>query len=554
MSQLRILKSKKIKNIPCKNPHSYCDVVEPIYEIHLVNREELTELPCRTTHRVKARSSKVLENDNLYAIFLKYTKYDVTFIRNWLKVFMLANNRNFERRAAKYLASKVLSYDNWCDSITQGRKGDVLALYGLCMLFSRHAVVHLHNNLIWSTLASIGNNHSSDLQKCDIHLCYLGRGLFMELVERDKPLQMLEDKPDMQSLIIGELKIEEGLLPTTSHTEPTSDKGLLHLTYAEKDIKLTSIVNIVAVNMKLLNPNKSYHVSQQQLLQLPMSKYRQDNYYDKLLPPSPESVTPVYSIHDDSNATLPYSSLGEKSPLSHPVLEPSLPNKYADSDTTLPYSSSDETILYCDYSDVNRIENPKISKNTKIGGKSTKRTFEISFIGIRRRRQHYLFKCIAPRCNKTFNKVKDWNAHHRLVHKNRLRCMLCGRMFTTPSAHRAHKNYHVPHKYNCNTCGITFAFESGLKQHKVVHTQSKLNHCFIGTCKKAFKWPQDLVRHIKKHMQETWSCTKCDMVFAEKRLLKRHEYKHLNIYRYRCNKCNYKSKWPTPFKRHLKLH
>ena len=51
------------------------------------------------------------------------------------------------------------------------------------MLFSRHAVVHLHNNLIWSTLASIGNNHLSDLQKCDIHLCYLGRGLFMEVVE-----------------------------------------------------------------------------------------------------------------------------------------------------------------------------------------------------------------------------------------------------------------------------------------------------------------------------------------------------------------------------------
>ena len=172
-------------------------------------------------------------------------------------------------------------------------------------------------------------------------------------------------------------------MPTSSHTESTSDKGLSHLTYVEKDIKLTSTVNIVAVNMKLLNPNKSYHVSQQQLLQLPMSKYRQDNYYDNLLPPSPESVTPVHSIHDDSDATLPYSSVGEKSPLSQTVLEPSMSNKYADSDTTLPYSSSDETILYCDYSDVNRIDNPKLSKNTKIGGKSTKRTFEISFIGIR---------------------------------------------------------------------------------------------------------------------------------------------------------------------------
>ena len=149
--------------------------------------------------------------------------------------------------------------------------------------------------------------------------------------------------------------------------------------------------------MKLSNPNKSYHVSQQQLLQLLKSKYRPDNYYDKLLPPSPESVTPVHSIHNDSNATLPYSSSGEKSPLSHPALESSLPNKHADSDTTLPYSSSDETIPYWDYCDDNRTENPKISKNIKICGKSTKRMFEISFIGIR--------KC----CRYIISNVKDQN-------------------------------------------------------------------------------------------------------------------------------------------------
>ena len=358
----------------------------------------------------------------------------------------------------------------------------------------------------------------------------------------------------MQSIIIGELKTEEGLMPTTSHIEPTSDKGLLLRTYAEKDSKLTSIVKIVAVNMKLSNPNKGYYVSQQQLLQLPKSKYRPDNYYDKLLSPSSESVTLVHSKHGDSDVTLQYSSSGEKSPLSHPVLEPSLPDKHADSDTTLPYSSSDETIPYWDYSENNRIENPKISKNIKNSGKSTKRLFEISFIGIRKRRRYYLFKCKGPKCSKTFNKVRDWNVHHCLVHKNGLKCRLCGRMLTTPSTHRAHKNYHAPHKYNCNICGKTFAFGSGLKQHKVVHTRSRFNRCFTGTCKKAFKWPQDLVWHIKKHMQETWSCAKCDMVFEEKRLLKRHEYKHLNIYRYRCNKCDYKSKWPTPFKRHLKLH
>ena len=554
MSRLRVLKSKKIKDIPCKNPHDYCDVVEPIYEVHTVNRQELTELACRSTHQVKAQSSKVLENDNLYAIFLKYTKYDVTFIRNWLKVFMLANNRNFERRAAKYLASKVLSYDNWCDSITQGRKGDVLALYGLCMLFSCHAVVHLHNNLIWSTLASMGTNHLSDLQKCDIHLYYLGRGLFMELVERDKPLRILVDKPDIHSIVIGELTTEEGLLPIISQVEPTSDKDLLLQKYTEKDSKLLLTVKIMAMKMNTIKPNKSYQVSQQQLLQLPKSKYRPANYYDKLLSSRPESISSVHSIHKDSDATLPYSSSGEKSPLPHPALVSSLPSKHADSDTTLPYSSSDETIPYWDHCEDNRPENPKIIKDTKKSGKFTKRRFGISFIGIRKCRRYYHFKCKEPRCNKTFNKVRDWNAHHRLVHKNKLKCGLCGRKFTTPSAYRAHNNYHAPHKFNCNICGKTFAFESGLKQHKVVHTHSKLNRCFTGKCTKAFKWPQDLVHHIKRHMQEKWPCIKCNMVFVEKCLLKRHEYKHLSIYRYRCSKCNYKSKWPTPFNCHLMLH
>ena len=54
MPRLRVVKSKKIKKIPCKNPHEYCSVIEPIFEVHKVNQHELTELPCRTTHKIKA--------------------------------------------------------------------------------------------------------------------------------------------------------------------------------------------------------------------------------------------------------------------------------------------------------------------------------------------------------------------------------------------------------------------------------------------------------------------------------------------------------------------
>ena len=69
---------------------------------------------------------------------------------------MLANRRNFEIRTAKYLASEVLTFDNWTDSIGEGHKDDILVLYGLCMMLSKHALVHLHDGVIWTTMDKLG--------------------------------------------------------------------------------------------------------------------------------------------------------------------------------------------------------------------------------------------------------------------------------------------------------------------------------------------------------------------------------------------------------------
>ena len=184
--------------------------MDPIYEIHKVTQGELTELSCHATHCVKAHSTKLLENDNLYDIFTKFTDQKVAFICQWLNNFMLANQRNFELHASKYLASKVLSYENWLDSKSKGCKGDILALYGLCMLLSVHAIIHLKNGLVWTTLSELSDNHAKDLDKCELHLCYLGRGIFIELVKRQTPLQVLEDKKDVvKSLVIGEITQDE---------------------------------------------------------------------------------------------------------------------------------------------------------------------------------------------------------------------------------------------------------------------------------------------------------------------------------------------------------
>ena len=183
MLKLRVLKSRKIKEIPTKNPHRYAKQVEPIYEVHKVLRNEMVELSCRSTHCIKVRSSRVLENDKLYKLFRNFTNKDIKFMRQWLKLFAISNQRNLEQRAGHYLASKGLAFENWTSSITDGMKGDILVLYTLCMLFDKHVIVHLRHGQVWSTLEDLSIDHYADLQKCDLHLCYVGRDLFVELME-----------------------------------------------------------------------------------------------------------------------------------------------------------------------------------------------------------------------------------------------------------------------------------------------------------------------------------------------------------------------------------
>ena len=209
MPKLRVLKLSRIKDIPTKNPYKYAGQVMPIYEIHRVLRSEMVELSCRSTHCIKARSTKVHENDNLYELFRKFTNKDVKFIRLWLKLFTILNQQNLEVRVSRYLASKELAFDNWMTSIANGMKGDILVLYTLCMLFDKHAIVHLRHGMVWSTLVDLSQDHYADIQKCELHLCYVGRGLFIELMERKTPLEIVKDTAAVQSLIIGELSTTE---------------------------------------------------------------------------------------------------------------------------------------------------------------------------------------------------------------------------------------------------------------------------------------------------------------------------------------------------------
>ena len=137
------------------------------------------------------------------------------------------------------------------------------------------------------------------------------------------------------------------------------------------------------------------------------------------------------------------------------------------------------------------------------------------------------------------------------IEKIILECELCGQKFTSPSAHRAHKSAHVPRTNICTICDKAFPFKSGLRQHMIVHKKQKRHRCFAGNCNKTYNWASDLNCHVKTHVDRRHQCPNCNYSSREERLFKRHLKKHINVFKYKCTYCTFKTKWPTPFKRHI---
>ena len=197
-------------------------------------------LPCRVTHKIRARSVKIREEDNLYAIFASHVNKPVSFMRQWLKCFSISNSSILTRCAKHYLVSIGMTLEVWLEAVKEGRKGDILALYCLSLLLDIHTVIHLHNGGMWTTLQVVPDDHDSVMLCCHMHLAYLGMGIFIELVRRETPLAILPDavtgRPDIKSIVIGEVTLMKNNTSSSTNTE-TPQQPIGSSMYG--DIKIT---------------------------------------------------------------------------------------------------------------------------------------------------------------------------------------------------------------------------------------------------------------------------------------------------------------------------
>ena len=166
---------------------------------------------------------------------------------------------------------------------------------------------------------------------------------------------------------------------------------------------------------------------------------------------------------------------------------------------------------------------------------------------------NYHHICMGKKCHAVFKSLREWNEHHHRRHpKLTYTCRICGKICLMPSSFRDHKYYHGVKKFECSRCRKKFMNASQLNLHKHFHHRDRLYKCFASKCKCSYKWPQDLLRHIKVHLSTVYSCTQCPYSNKQKRLMLQHINVHTDDLPVQCRGCASRFKHAMQHFRHEK--
>ena len=402
--------------------------------------------------------------------------------------------------------------------------------------------------------------HDETLRKCKVHALYLGRGLFVELKEWEAPLQILDNPdPKIISNVIGELseletkmyddilhtrlgvgKADESKASTSSSVSipkqmpmpsldepqdeapmdlslddkavPTMQPGpviLLDLSFGQGSDDSSLPKNDTFYESPAILDTLSHHSASSKVLDQPDQQVR-----DKFLDPKLARTVTVdlKKLDLKVNQTVKVMAYCQK--------EYKIGTDDQDSASTISYDMGDNltssTYHIPEWYIKPRYKLPSSVKSLKAKKRAK---FSVKVHGIQCRHPKCWFKCMMSPCKQTFQNTKLWNIHHVTVHKSViLMCDICKKTFTKPSVRRAHRNNHASHKHCCTRCSKTFAYISALRQHKIVHSRQR-HKCFSGKCTCSYKYPWDLNRHIKTHLDKEYICPRCPKTFKQERLL-----------------------------------
>ncbi|XP_045485528.1 zinc finger protein 878 isoform X3 [Pieris rapae] len=160
---------------------------------------------------------------------------------------------------------------------------------------------------------------------------------------------------------------------------------------------------------------------------------------------------------------------------------------------------------------------------------------------------------------------------HDLAHKNHLdmhktnnNCCICNKKFTNQYQTLAHRIIHLPSdERNCYMCHKKFHKEHYLEYHyKKYHSNEANTNIECKQCKREFRNPKNLTRHLLNAHSDTREIMICDFCkkiqkyilylfrYNSKYRLILHINMHLNIRQWKCKKCDFS----TNFRSSLRVH
>ena len=174
--------AKKARKTPGSgNPWAYKEYVKPINKDDEMSSDEILNLECRNHYRIRPSAHVTDEqsaNDEVFHMFGEMLGQDVAFMQQWVRCFILTHCKFVNKVASKYISEHSLKLQEWAKDLNKGCKADVLALFLLCIA-DTHCFVHTRNEY-WTTLAENPQFHTEYSQRCNLHLSYLGKGIYVQ--------------------------------------------------------------------------------------------------------------------------------------------------------------------------------------------------------------------------------------------------------------------------------------------------------------------------------------------------------------------------------------
>jgi len=169
------------------------------------------------------------------------------------------------------------------------------------------------------------------------------------------------------------------------------------------------------------------------------------------------------------------------------------------------------------------------------------------------------FQCPEENCKGLFKNRASLNVHLHNLHPNTtFVCDECGVAFKT----KKRLKYHVERKHNmtknvCELCSKEFTNTKALQTHvNNVHLNERkpCEHCG-----KFLSNDHTLSVHIASEHKigdgKIHKCSKCEKIFIHRALLAQHMvYSHVDVDRFKCDLCDYKTNIKSILKRHQNVH